>query len=487
MSVITRSALESSAEAFVGFCGTERQKRELRRRQLLEQHRVRQPESDAATRGEDDIDTEAASSQLPSHPPPAAAALCVFKDEDAVQLERCISSIDISTEQEMRRVAQEILSVCSKIVRVPAENVVESDCACRKRAALDSGMCPGQQLWFSKIANERVVGVLLRIAQFSKKDATRALVCSALEHIAFFESGRFVMTSDTIIPILLHMANHIRQEKAVISLLRIFPAFCCGARTKACFEAFVKLGCAALDVGCPHVIELYFVAFEQLSLPSDFEAESIDDDNRQQVFAACSDFLMRPSLVGLLTRADQIDGMTSSALGSLCHAFLRFTSRPKGIQLLSNDAGRSAILRLLMKIDDPRICLNMTCNLACMVRYFPASHYSHVLQVMCHCSAVAPFCSAQRHSNGFNINILTILKEVAGHSFDSVDASQLSIFRPFATTLLRMAACTDGWSSLQDDDPMRVFDRHHILNCKMTVLNTASKIFSATDTGSCGR
>lgn len=266
MSVITRSALESSAEAFVGFCGTERQKRELCRRQLLEQHRVRQPESDAATRGEDDTDTEAvspaASSQLPSHPPPAAAALCVFKDEDAVQLERCISSIDISTEQEMRRVAQEILTVCSNIVRVPAENVVErewawlGECACRKRAALDSGMCPAQQLWFSKIANERVVGVLLRIAQFSKKDATRALVCSALEHIAFFESGRFVMTSDTITPILLHMANHVREEKAVISLLRIFPAFCCGTRTQACFEAFVKLGCAALGVGCPRVIEL---------------------------------------------------------------------------------------------------------------------------------------------------------------------------------------------------------------------------------------
>lgn len=216
-----------------------------------------------------------------------------------------------------------------------------------------------------------------------------------------------------------------------------------------------------------------FVAFEQLSLPSDFEAESIDDDNRQRVFAACSDFLMRPSLVALLTRADQIDGMTSSALGSLCNAFLNFTNDSKGMELLSNDAGRSAILRLLMKIDDPRICLNMTCNLARMLRYFPASHYAHVLQVMCRCSAVAPFYASQSLSNGFNINILTILEEIAGHSFDSVDGSQLSIFRPFATTLLRMAACTDGWGSLQDD----VFDRHHILKCKMTVLRTASNIF----------
>ena len=482
MSVVTQSALESCAEAFVGFCGNELQKRELRRRQLLDQHHVQQPESDAASPAADAADTQAvspaASSQLPPHPP-AAAPPCDFKDEDAVQLERCISSIDISSENGMRSVAQEILAACSKIVRVPAENVVESfverECACRQRADLDSGMCLGQQFWFSRIANERVVGVLLRIAQCSKKDATRALVCSALEHIAFFESGRLVMTSDTIVPILLHMANRIRHEKAVISLLRIFPAFCRGARSKACLEAFVKLGCAALDVGCPHAIELYFVAFEQLALPSRIEAEFIDDNNREQVFDECSDFLMRPSLVGLLTRADQMDGITSGALSSLCNAFLSFTSHSKGITLLSNDAGRSAILRLLMKIDDPRTCFNMTCNLARMLQYFPASLYPDVLQVVCHCSTVAPYCVSSRHSNGFNINILSILEVAAGHCFDSVDGSLpalSSIFRPFATTLLRMAACTDGWGSLQDD----VFDKHSILNCKMTVLRTASQI-----------
>ena len=96
MSVITSSALEPASEAFAGFCGTERQKRELRRRQLLASQNEQQPEfQNDSTGGDISDDMQAApasSSQLPSRHP-AAAASCDFKEADAVRLERCISSV----------------------------------------------------------------------------------------------------------------------------------------------------------------------------------------------------------------------------------------------------------------------------------------------------------------------------------------------------------------------------------------------------------
>ena len=193
MSVITSSALEPASEAFAGFCGTERQKRELRRRQLLASQNEQQPEfQNDSTGGDISDDMQAAlpasSSQLPSRPP-AAAASCDFKEADAVRLQRCISSIDFSSESGRYLFAQEIATDCSMIVRIPSQNVVEGDCACRFAPALDSNMSPGQRQWFPKVANKRIVQLLLHVARFSETDQARALACSSLEHISFFESG----------------------------------------------------------------------------------------------------------------------------------------------------------------------------------------------------------------------------------------------------------------------------------------------------------
>jgi hypothetical protein len=34
------------------------------------------------------------------------------------------------------------------------------------------------------------------------------LACSSLEHISFFESGRYVVTSENMVPVMLHLALH---------------------------------------------------------------------------------------------------------------------------------------------------------------------------------------------------------------------------------------------------------------------------------------
>jgi hypothetical protein len=61
MSVITSSALEPASEAFEGFCGTERQKRQLRRRQLLASQNEQQPEfQNDSTGGDISDDMQAA-------------------------------------------------------------------------------------------------------------------------------------------------------------------------------------------------------------------------------------------------------------------------------------------------------------------------------------------------------------------------------------------------------------------------------------------
>lgn len=125
-------------------------------------------------------------------------------------------------------------------------------------------MSPGQRRWFLKIANKRIVQILLNSARSSQTDQVRAIACSCLEHISFFESGRYIIPSEDIVPVLLHLAEHIREEAAVVPLIRIFPAFCRGIRTKAVQRAFVSLGSVVLLYGCQHV-ELYFVAFAQLT------------------------------------------------------------------------------------------------------------------------------------------------------------------------------------------------------------------------------
>ena len=215
MSVVTQSAYEPAAEAFVGFCGTERQKRELRRLQLLELHNLQQPGFLERNSGGDERARQATSPTtsppLPSDLP-AVVATCDCEDADAVKLQRCIASIDVSSENGRFRLAGEILAACSKIVRVPVANVVLHygyECACHRTAALDSDMSPGQQLWFPKIANKPIVQLLLDMAQSSEVDETRAIICSSLERIAFFESGRFIAASEAIVPVLLHMAHRV--------------------------------------------------------------------------------------------------------------------------------------------------------------------------------------------------------------------------------------------------------------------------------------
>jgi hypothetical protein len=485
MSVVTRSAIEPAAEAFTGFSGTERQKRELRRLQLLDLHNVQKPDPSVEMNG-DDVPTRrgtlpTASPPLPSAPP-AAASTCDFEDADAVRLQRCILSMNLSSETGRYQLAHEILNACSKIIQVPAENVVQGpcllECACHRQAALDRDMSPGQQLWFSKVANKQIVRILLDVAQSSETDETRELICSSLERIAFFESGRFVITSEGIVPILLRMADHICHERAVVAILRIFPAFLCGIRTARAREAFVKLANATLHLGCPH-LELLFVAFRQLTCLTEAECDLINDENRAQILNDARNFLMRKSLASVLTRAAaQLDYMSSGALDSLGTAFFEFSRNPKGVKLLSNDTVASAILRILIKIDDPRICYNMICNLTCMLPYIPKSQHSEVLQAICHCSTVT-ILEPSSFDNGFNINILSILKIIAVDYFDSIDGLQQtvsSIFRPFAVTLLRMAACTEGWVSIQDKKGFEVHDKHHVLNCKMAVLCAASHI-----------
>ena len=49
------------------------------------------------------------------------------------------------------------------IVRIPSQNVVEGDCACLFAPALDSNMSPGQRQWFPKVANKRIVQLLLHV------------------------------------------------------------------------------------------------------------------------------------------------------------------------------------------------------------------------------------------------------------------------------------------------------------------------------------
>ena len=222
MSVVTQSAYEPAAEAFVGFCGTERQKRELRRLQLLELHNLQQPGFLERNSGGDErarqVTSPSTSPPLPSDLP-AVVATCDYEDADAVKLQRCIASIDVSSENGRFRLAGEILAACSKIVRVPVANVVLHygyECACHRTAALDSDMSPGQQLWFPKIANKPIVQLLLDMAQSSEVDETRAIICSSLERIAFFESGRFIAASQAIVPVLLHMAHRVQQEHAVV-------------------------------------------------------------------------------------------------------------------------------------------------------------------------------------------------------------------------------------------------------------------------------
>ncbi len=501
MSVITSSALEPASEAFAGFCGTERQKRELRRRQLLALQNEQQPAFQNDSSGGDISDDmqvalPASSSQLPSRPP-AAAASCDFKEADAVRLERCISSIDLSSESGRYLLMQEISTYCSMIVRVPSQNVVEGafyfDCACRFAPALDSDMSPGQRQWFPKVANKRIVQLLLHVARYSETDQARALACSSLEHISFFESGRYVVTSENIVPVMLHLATHIREEAAVVSLMRIFPAFCCGIRTKAVQQAFVTLGCSALHYGCQHV-ELYCVAFQQLTHLTLTERNLVNDENRKQIHQDAAAFLKCKSLASVLIRAAQLDNLSKRSLVSLCDSFLTFSETEKGIILLSNDAAVSVFLRTLMKIDDFDVNFNMTCNLVRTLPYFPPSCHPEVLQVMNRCSVVAPYEKHPRQDtskNFFNTNILFILKTIADHVFDffhgidGIDDPQqslLSIFRPFAVTLLRMAASTDAWATIQDqvkEDNFTVYDKHHVLNCKLAVLHTASEILTS--------
>jgi hypothetical protein len=42
-----------------------------------------------------------------------------------------------------------------------------------------------------------------------------------------------------------------------------------------------------------------------------------------------------------------------------------------------------------------------------------------------------------------------------------------------------MAACTEGWASIQDEKGFEVHDKHHVLNCKMAVLYAASHILQS--------
>ena len=199
-----------------------------------------------------------------------------------------------------------------------------------------------------------------------------------------------------------------------------------------------------------------------------------------------SDVLIHTSLLSVLTSAAQLDNLSSRTLDSLCAAFLEFTQSSKGVKLMSkNDAVVTAFLRLLMKIDDPHICFNMTCNLARILPLFPKSRCSEVLQVVCRCSTVAPFvCHNQHFTNNFNTNILTILKAIAVKmgDLDSDDDPLQTLmfkFRPFAITLLRMAACTDGWSSIKQKEPDNCLDKHHVLNCKMAALYAAADIIKS--------
>jgi hypothetical protein len=149
-----------------------------------------------------------------------------------------------------------------------------------------------------------------------------------------------------------------------------------------------------------------------------------------------------------------------------------------------------------MKIDDFDVNVNMTCNLVRTLPYFPPSCHPEVLQAMNRCSIVAPYKKHPKPDtslNYFNTNILSILKIIATdcfnptlHDIDGIDDPQqylLSIFRPFAVTLLRMAASTDAWTAIQDQDKednftYGVYDKHHVLNCKMAVLHTASEILT---------
>ena len=141
MSVITKSACEPAADAFAGFCWTERQRRELRRIQLLVLHNVQKPVLQSERSGAGDHTTQAvppsSPSQLPSRTP--AAAFCDFQEADAVHLERQISSIDASSENGRYLLLKEISTACSKIIRVPSENVVDGEfgfeCACLSAAA----------------------------------------------------------------------------------------------------------------------------------------------------------------------------------------------------------------------------------------------------------------------------------------------------------------------------------------------------------------
>jgi hypothetical protein len=504
MSVVTNSAYEPAAEAFAGFCGSELQRRELCRRQLLAAHKKQQPDAQTDACGEEDDTahavTPAVSSRLPSQSPAAAAAFCDFKEADAVQLERCISSIDASSENGKCLLMQSISAACSKIIRIPAENVVEGafalECACLFVPALDSSMSPDQRQWFPQIANKRIVQLLLDVARSSETDDARALACSSLEHISYFESGRYIVTSEDVVPILLHLANHVREETAVVSLIRIFPAFCRGVRTQAAQHAFVSLGCSVLQYGRQHV-ELYFVAFRQLKYLTPTECDTINHEKREKMRKIAAVFLMCESLASVLIRAAQLENLSSRALNSLCAAFLEFTETKKGTRLLSNDTVVSIILRMLMKVDDFDVNCNMTCNLARILLQMPVSRHSEVLQAMIHCSVAAPYHKHPEEgarSNYFNTNILLILRMIAADFFDpnlhvddpidsfkDLEQSLLSIFKPFAITMLRLAASTDDWAAIQNQgmqDGFTVYDKHHALNCKMAVLHTASNIIS---------
>jgi hypothetical protein len=127
-----------------------------------------------------------------------------------------------------------------------------------------------------------------------------------------------------IIPVMLHLAIHVREEAAVVSLLRIFPAFCRGIRTKAVQQAFVTLGCSALHHGCLHV-ELFCVAFQQLTHLTQTERNTVNDENREQIHQDAAAFLKCKSLSSLLIRAAQLDNLSKRSLTSLCDAFLTFT------------------------------------------------------------------------------------------------------------------------------------------------------------------